>query len=57
MNNWILRLITMVVTVMSPELRKGLEDWLNQLEVQAKKTENPWDDILVAMLKTVLLNK
>lgn len=57
MNEWILRLITMVVTVMSPELRKGLEDWLNQLEVQAKKTSNAWDDILVGMLKTLLLGK
>jgi len=55
MNEWILRLIGLVVTVASPELRKVLEDWLNTLEAQAKKTDNPWDDILVAMLKTILL--
>lgn len=57
MNKWILRLINLVVTVASPELRQGLEDWLNNLEAQAKKTANPWDDILVSMLKTLLLGK
>lgn len=54
MNKWLLQLITMVVTVMSPELRKGLEDVVNGLETQAKKTANPWDDILVGLLKTIL---
>lgn len=57
MNEWIFRLITMVVTVMSPELRKGLEVWLDKLETDAKKTANPWDDIIVGLLKTLLLNK
>jgi len=55
MNEWILRLITLVVTVASPELRKMLSEWLGQLEANAKKTANPWDDILVGMLKTLLL--
>lgn len=57
MNKWLLQIITMVVTVMSPELRIGLEDWLTNLEADAKKTANPWDDILVGLLKSMLLNK
>jgi hypothetical protein len=57
MNEWMFRLITLVVTVMSPELRKELESWLNSIEAGAKKTSNPWDDILVGMLKTLLLGK
>ncbi|GAJ05915.1 unnamed protein product [marine sediment metagenome] len=57
MNDWILRLIGMIFSVASPELRKGLEDWLNTLEVQAKATKNPWDDVLVGLLKTLLLGK
>lgn len=57
MNQWILRLITMVVSVATPEIRKGLEDVINGLETQAKKTPNPWDDILVGLLKTLLLGK
>jgi len=57
MNEWILKLIGMIFTVSSPELRKGLEQWLDNLEVQAKKTANPWDDVLVGLLKTLLLGK
>jgi len=57
MNEWILRLIGLIFTVASPELRKGLEEWLNNLEAQAKKTANPWDDVLVGLLKTLLLGK
>lgn len=57
MNEWIFRLIGLIIAVASPELRKGLEDWLNTLEKQAQATDNPWDDILVAMLRTILLGK
>lgn len=57
MNEWILRLIGMIFSVASPELRKGLEEWLDRLEAQAKKTSNPWDDILVGLLKQLLLGK
>ena len=55
MNEWILRLIGLIISVASPELRKMIEQMLNQLEQQARATKNPWDDILVAMLKQVLL--
>lgn len=57
MNRWILRLIGLVVTVASPAIRKDLETYLNQLEASAKKTENPWDDIFVDMLKTLMLGQ
>ncbi|GAI65541.1 unnamed protein product, partial [marine sediment metagenome] len=46
-----------VVTVISPELRTGLAAWLNELEAKAKKTPNPWDDVFVGILKSVLLTK
>ena len=57
MNEWILRLIGLVVSVASPELRQMLTEWIETLEVNAKKTANPWDDVLVSMLKTLLLGK
>lgn len=57
MNQWIFRLIGLIIAVASPELRKGLDEWLTTLEKQAAKTDNPWDDILVAMLRTILLGK
>lgn len=56
MNTWLFRLIALVVTVMSPELRKRLVEMLTDLETQAKKTANPWDDMLVDLLKTLLLS-
>lgn len=57
MQDWIFKLISLVVTVASPELRKALEDALNTLERYAEKTANPWDDMLVRLLKSILLNK
>jgi len=57
MNEWLFRLIAMVVSVASPELRKTLEQWLVTLEETAKKTPNKWDDLLVGMLKALLLGK
>jgi hypothetical protein len=57
MNEWILRLIALIVTVASPELRKALVEWIKVLETNARQTANPWDDILVAMLKTLLLGQ
>ena len=57
MNEWIFRLIGLIVAVASPELRKALKEWLDILEKRAAETPNPWDDILVAMLRTILLGK
>lgn len=54
MNKWLLQIITMVVGVASPEIRTGVLQLLNKLEEQAKKTPNPWDDILVGLLKTIM---
>jgi len=55
MNEWILKLIGLIISVASPELRKMIETMLTNLEQQAKATKNPWDDILVGMLRTLLL--
>lgn len=57
MNKWLLRVITLIVTVMSPELRNMLEQLLNTLAEQAEQTSNPWDDILVGLLKSLLLGE
>jgi len=57
MNQWILQLIGLIIGVASPELRAMLSQWLEQLAAQAKKTANPWDDMLVGMLTTILLGQ
>lgn len=55
MNEWILRLIGLIVSVASPELRKMLEEVFNNLEQKVKATKNPWDDVLVGLLKQLVL--
>lgn len=57
MNKWIIALIQLVVGVISPEIRKGTEILLDELEERAKKTPNPWDDMFVGLLKSVMLGK
>lgn len=54
MNEWILRIITMVLGVMTPELRESLIAFVRSMEANAKETPNPWDDIFVGLLKSLL---
>ena len=54
MNEWILRLITLIVGSASPELRKLIKEWVTELELRAKETPNPFDDVLVGLIKIVL---
>lgn len=57
MNQLLFRILLLVVTMLSPELRKTLVAMLNTLETEAKRTATPADDILVAILKELLLGK
>lgn len=52
--NLILLIIKQLLKVISPELRKLIEEWINNLEEQASQTPNPWDNILVGFLKVLL---
>lgn len=54
MDSWIPALVQQLLSVISPELRKAVIEFVAQLEEQAKKTPNKWDDILVGLLKGVL---
>lgn len=54
MNEWVLRMIGLVVGSASPAIRESVKAWVLELEVQAKETPNPMDDILVGLLKIVL---
>jgi len=57
MNTLLIRILLLLVTTMSPALREALKRFFEQLESDAKKTGEPWDDILVAILKTLLLGE
>lgn len=54
MNEWILRLITLIVGSASPALRELIKTWVIELEQRAKETPNPFDDVLVGLIKIVL---
>lgn len=54
MNKWLFDLLSMVLSVMTPELRMGIESFVKRLDADAKKTPNPWDDIFVGVLKSIL---
>jgi hypothetical protein len=54
MQNWLLALIGQVFSVMTPDLRNALVAFIKTMEVNAKKTPNPWDDIFVGVLKSLL---
>lgn len=57
MDKWIWKLISLVIPVVTPALRDMLKELLNKLEESAKKTPNPYDDILVDMLKAITLSE
>jgi len=54
MSKWIWELIRLILSVTSPEIRAAFCAMLNDLEQKAKETKNPWDDVLVGLLKTIL---
>ena len=58
MKAWLITLIAValggLLKVVSPVVRDELEQALNRLELKAKETPNPFDDMFVATLKEVL---
>jgi len=54
MNKLLEKLIPLILTVMSPEIKKAVAEFVANLETQAKKTPNPWDDMFVAILKGII---
>ena len=50
----ILMIVRQLLKVISPELKKGLNAIIKILEEDADKTPNPWDNILVGLLKALL---
>lgn len=58
MNNWWITLVQQIITSISPQLRNAVVEFVNKLEVDAKKTvDNPWDDVFVGILKLILVIK
>ena len=55
---WVIQLALKVLlplfSLITPELKKLLEDFLTQLYLKAVLTENPWDDLAVGFLLDIL---
>ena len=54
MDKWLAALLEQMLKVISPNLKKAVEELVLKLEEQAKATPNPWDDIFVGLLKRVI---
>lgn len=54
MNNWIINLIRKILAGASGPLRKTLTEFAKTFRASAKKTANPWDDILADLICWIL---
>jgi len=50
MPKWLLRLLSWILPLISVPLRKQLEEFARQFREDARKTDNPADDILADIL-------
>lgn len=57
MEKWIAFVIRLVLERISPEIREMIITWLTQAEERAKATENPFDDLIVDILKFLFMVK
>ena len=55
MNALLVRILLLLITTMSPALKAVFVEFIARLEAEAAKTGEPWDDIIVAILKTLLI--
>jgi len=54
MNKWLLRIIELVLAQASPEIRKMVCNALDAAAVKAAETNNPWDDVLIGLIQTIV---
>jgi len=54
MNKILAKLLPVILTVVSPEIKKAIQEFASKLAVDAKKTPNPWDDVLAAILQSIV---
>ena len=51
----LLKLLQKIIETISPQLRDFIKEMLTKMEVKAKETDNPLDDVLVLVLR-ILFN-
>jgi len=55
MKDWLIQIIGLVLTHISGPMREVLVKAVKEWEAKAKETKDPWDDILVFIIKCLLL--
>jgi len=53
-SKWFMKLLPNLIASVSSPLRKSLVDFAKSFREEAKKTENPWDDFLAALICSML---
>jgi len=51
---FLIRLIKLIIPHVTPEIRDYIRGLLDSLRERAKKTDNPWDDLFVMVIRTIL---
>ena len=54
MKELLLRILMQIIYIASPEIRKEMCKALQAAKEKAKQTQNPWDDILIDVIITLL---
>jgi len=52
--NLLIQVFSTILPVITPSLKKELEDFLLGLYNKAKETPNPWDDFLIKFLLRIM---
>ena len=50
----VIKILSLILPVVTPELRRMLEKFLKDFYEKAKETPNPWDDFLAKFLLRIL---
>ena len=48
------KLLPLLITNVSPEFRKSIAEGLDRLELNAKESVNPWDDLAISFLRSII---
>ena len=57
MNKWVLKILSMILPLITPEIKNALCGLIKDLKERAAKTSNPWDDIVAELLEDLFCPK
>ncbi len=52
--SFLIKILSILITNISPELKEQISETIKKLEAKAKATVNPFDDLVVELLKAIL---